>query len=131
MVRQNRRIAKESRKAGRDSLFCFLAFLLSLFISLGPNMTGVMAAQNAPGPQDQQDPLGPPTQRGIRFTPAMARAVSHMFTRNVLVPHYELDPAKTDEAAELLAHRLMSTAHTLDANGAEFAEALVTRIFEF
>ncbi len=76
-------------------------------------------AQNAVPPK--QDPLGPGTERGIRLTPEMARAISSAFVRNALMRHYEMDESKADEAAELVARRLMAAAHE---NGAA-AQALM------
>lgn len=94
-------------------------------------MTPAAVLAQAPAPPDQnQDPLGPPTTRGIRMTPGMARAIAQMISQNVFVRHYELDPARKDEAAEALARRMMSMAHQVDAHGAALAEYMITQMFD-
>jgi hypothetical protein len=63
-----------------------------------------------------------PTEYGVRFTPAMARSVARMLTRFNFMQRYELDEAYADEVTELIARRLMETAHALDGPGQEFVE---------
>lgn len=97
-------------------------------------MTALPAAwaQETPLPEDQagtavsstepaQDPLGPPTELGIRLTPQMARAIAKRLVQQA-GPQYELDAAKNAEAAELLARRLMAAAHATDGKANELLE---------
>lgn len=97
-----------------------------LFFAYSAAVRGQQPRSNA----DEEDPLGPPTRHGIRMTPGMARALGQVFTKNVLVQHYEMDAARSDQAAELVARRLMSAAHAVDTHGAALSEVMITRLLE-
>jgi hypothetical protein len=68
------------------------------------------------------DPMGGPSEYGLRFTPAMARGLSKEIIKNVFVRRYELDEAKTEQATELMSRRLMQFAHQNEEGGQELFE---------
>jgi hypothetical protein len=82
-----------------------------------------MAASSA---EAAQDPLGPPTELGIRLTPEIARAIAKRFVQQA-ASQYQLDAAKHDEAAELIARRLMAAAHAAGGKGNDLVEWALTR----
>lgn len=83
--------------------------------------------QNA---QTEADPLGPPTQRGIRLTPTMVRTITGTFTREVLVRRYELDAAKIDEVSERIARRCMAVSHEHGAKAEPVLEYFLAELAE-
>lgn len=85
-----------------------------------------LAAQRAADRDDDNDPTNAPTPYGVRFTPGMARGLAQIFTKNVLVRHYEMDEAKSEEAREKIARRLMQVAHANEERGQEFIEWAMT-----
>lgn len=81
-------------------------------------------AQNAASPPSDAGPRtdGTPVEPGIRFTPGLARSIAGQFVRNQLVRRYELDESRIADATELVARRLMKTAHALDGPGQELVQ---------
>lgn len=73
--------------------------------------------------QDAGEDDPPP---GVRFTPAMARALAKTYTRNIVGPRYGLDAGRMDEVAEKVARRLMETAHELDGSAQGLIEYVMT-----
>lgn len=90
---------------------CTWSLLLVLAVGALPVMSAEMTAQTQP--PDQADPLGPPTERGIRWTPEMARLLADKLARH-FAEGYELDNSKVEKASEVIARRLMAAIH---ANG--------------
>lgn len=70
--------------------------------------------------KDKTDPNGP-TERGIRMTPGMARAIGKSFSREVL-RHYGLDETAQSKAADLIARRVMEATRAHDEQAQAFAE---------
>src|SRR4051812_29176821 len=103
MMQTEKEDSKESGNAGNELLASFPAFLLSLAMFFFCALSGAASAQSVQGSPNEEDPLGPPTQRGIRMTPGMARMVAQLFTEQVLVKQHQLDKTKAEEAAELVA----------------------------
>ncbi len=62
---------------------------------------------------------------GVRMTPGMARALGGLFVRRSLVERYGMDESRSQEAAELVARRIMELAHGLDGRGQELIERFV------
>ncbi len=82
----------------------------------------VLAQSNIPQPPPSTES---PNDAGVRLTPGMARAVAQLYTKEVLMRRYQLDEAKSKDASEAIARRLMATAHTIDAQGADFLQYVI------
>ncbi|GMV96048.1 MAG: hypothetical protein HRF43_19125 [Phycisphaerae bacterium] len=97
-----------------------------LFFNVVMGLAVPVWAQAPAGPADAEDPDDQPSPYGIRFTPGMARGLATVFTRQVLVRHYEMDEARSEEAIEVLTRRFMKTAHANNEKGQEFFEWALT-----
>lgn len=102
---------------------CGLVLITTLGGSAAAQETG---EENAAG-----DPMGRATEYGLRMTPGMARAISRAITREVFVRRYELDEAKVDQAAELMARRIMQAAHEHEEAAQELIEFGMTTALEY
>lgn len=96
--------------------------LILLLTAAAPN-----SAQTA---DPQADPLGPPTERGIRLTPEMVRMVSNTFAREMLTRRYELEASQTEQAGEAVARRVMSAAHAHGEQAQALLEMFITEVVE-
>lgn len=86
-------------------------------------LLGMMSAWASPAlGQYWDNAMARPSEYGIRLTPEIARGMGKAFTREVLVREYELDEAKAEEAAELIARQLMKAAHEHDAAARDLLE---------
>ncbi len=86
---------------------------------------GVLAAP--PGPAAGPGELGP-TEHGFRMTPEIARGMGWQAAEEIFNDQYKLPQEKIDQAAELIARRLMDTAHRLDGQGQEFVERALEEV---
>lgn len=101
----------------RNVCWCLAAGLL-LCVSVGR----AQPASDSNRDNEDDDLMAAPSEYGLRFTPAMARGVAKEVVKNVFVRRYELDEAKTEQATELMARRLMQFAHQNEEGGQELFE---------
>lgn len=94
--------------------------------------------EDTPGPAngDQADPSGmakafmeKPTALGIRFTPAMARAISLQVTRG-MEPRYELEDDQVGEIRTIFQKHLMKLAHENAESGRDLIEMMLETMIE-
>lgn len=76
------------------------------------------------------DPLGAPTEYGLRLTPAMVRTAAGSMTRELLVGRYELDEAEANEISERMSRRIMAAAHAHGAEVQSLLELFLTGVAE-
>lgn len=76
------------------------------------------------------DPLGAPTEYGLRLTPTMVRTAAGSFTRELLVGRYELDEAEANEISERMSRRIMAAAHAHGAEVQSLLEFFLTGVAE-
>lgn len=74
----------------------------------------VVLARPASPSEPVETPLESPSEYGFRLTPGVARGMAYEFTTSLLVGRYGLDRDKSEQATELVARRLLETAHKLD-----------------
>ncbi|MHC4443164.1 MAG: hypothetical protein ACYTF1_08015 [Planctomycetota bacterium] len=84
-----------------------------------------VSAQDAQQANQNDDIMSRPTKYGIRFTPGLARMMAQQFTKHSLVKHYKMDKEKSDQADEMVARRLMETAHAIDGPSQELIERFI------
>jgi hypothetical protein len=94
-------------------------------------LAGSVVAQDRAPAAGSGDSWNRTTEVGVRLTPEMARAGARLFTEKYLVSEFELDPAKVDQATELMARRIMQLAHEHEEAGQEFIEFAMTTALEF
>jgi len=83
--------------------------------------------------QEQSEPQPDymrPTERGLRMTPGIARAVGSLVANEPLKRMYGLDEAAQAKAAELIARRIMQTAHQNQEQGQAFLEFAFASVIE-
>jgi hypothetical protein len=88
-------------------------------------------AEGTPAPSIPDADAAPAVDSGIRFTPGMARAMASVITRQALVKRYGLDEARSKEASEKIAQRIMQTAHANDRQVQEILEYALPQTLEF
>jgi hypothetical protein len=115
-------------RSGRRFVIGARSLLLSLALSVG--MASPAWAQEAGSGAGADDPLGGPSEHGVRFTPGMATAIGRTFVREVLIDRYEMDESKAEQATEILARRFMEFAHQHEDAGQELLENLIVQGLE-
>ncbi len=84
--------------------------------------------------QQEQSDLQPdymrPTQRGLRMTPGIARAIGSLIAQEPLKDIYGFDEAAQEKASELIARRIMQTAHENQEQGQAFLEFAFAGVIE-
>ncbi|HUW83945.1 MAG TPA: hypothetical protein VMZ31_14245 [Phycisphaerae bacterium] len=83
--------------------------------------------------QEQSEPQPDymrPTERGLRLTPGIARAIGTLCAGDPLKRQYGLDEEAQEKAAELIARRLMQTAHENQEQGQAFFEFAFESVIE-
>ncbi len=73
------------------------------------------------------DVMSRPSEYGIRFTPEMARGIGSQVAK-MLGQRYELPEERRDEVKELIARRLMLTAHHVEGDAQPFIETMMEEI---
>lgn len=82
------------------------------------------AAESGEAPDYNQ-----PTEIGVRFTPALADAISHQFTKS-MQERYELDEEQTTQIRELMARQFMELAHKNAENGRNMVESFMAALIK-
>jgi hypothetical protein len=83
-----------------------------------------------PAPPAAKQDLGPPTERGLRFTPGMARGIAELMTREAFVRQFQLDEAKVPEVSEAIARRLMVAVNSNEEAATSFIEYMLVQTME-
>ncbi len=82
------------------------------------------AAESADAPDYNR-----PTEIGVRFTPALADAISHQFTKN-MQERYELDEEQSTQIRELMTRQFMELAHKNAENGRNMVESFMAALIK-
>jgi len=116
-------MAKSSR-AGRRRWATSILIILS-------TSGGIRALGQDPPPPTAGDRGKSGAEPRLRFTPKMAEGIGRLYTKEVLKRRYELPDDRADEAADLIARRLMSAVHGSEEQALAVAEFYMTRGLEF
>lgn len=85
-----------------------LTVLAAFFVGAA---AGAAVAQPAPG---EASVSGESAEYALRLTPAMARGMAREFVHDELIRRYEIDASHEEELRELVARRIMESAHEVD-----------------
>lgn len=89
-----------------------------------------VALRAQPAATAPDDPLGPPPEYAIRFTPDMAREFGKVLAKQMVLQRYEVPEDRKPEVAEMMAQRLMEMAHKSGPAAQSFVENMVAQGME-